>query len=74
MTLEKIGLAHLTPTFKKNKVNYLTFLRLTDEDLKSMGVDEVGSRYKILDCIRVLHNADWNKASTISLFLQNLVA
>lgn len=73
MTLEKLDLAHLMPKFKEHKVNYLTFLRLTDNDLKNMEIEEVGVRWKILDCIRVLHNADWNRASVNSLFLQGLI-
>lgn len=49
--------------FKRHKINYVHFLTLDNDQLKEIGVDEVGVREKLLDTIKQMHNAQWQSGS-----------
>ncbi|ORY80183.1 hypothetical protein LY90DRAFT_500566 [Neocallimastix californiae] len=55
--LISIGLQRYIPKFVEQEIDYKTFITLTDNDLKEIGIMTLGSRKKILSTIEELHNS-----------------
>jgi len=55
--LMSIGLQRYIPKFVEQEIDYKTFITLTDNDLKEIGILTLGSRKKILSTIEELHNS-----------------
>jgi len=55
--LMSIGLQHYIPKFVEQEIDYKTFITLTDNDLKEIGIITLGSRKKILSAIEELHGS-----------------
>ncbi|XP_062592000.1 ankyrin repeat, SAM and basic leucine zipper domain-containing protein 1-like isoform X1 [Saccostrea cucullata] len=65
--LTGLGLNHLVQLFQDQHVEFDMFLRMTDEDLSKMGINQIGIRKKILDGIHAVHTRDWEKGSLPSI-------
>lgn len=61
--LTGLGLNHLVQLFQEQQVDFDMFLRMTDEDLIKMGIQQIGVRKKILDGIHMVHKREWEKES-----------
>ncbi|XP_048739519.1 ankyrin repeat, SAM and basic leucine zipper domain-containing protein 1-like [Ostrea edulis] len=61
--LSGLGLSHLVQLFQDQQVEFDMFLRMTDEDLIKMGIQQIGIRKKILDGVHMVHKQDWEKGS-----------
>ncbi|KAK3585906.1 hypothetical protein CHS0354_038442 [Potamilus streckersoni] len=61
--LAGLELGHLVPLFQQQQVEFADFLRMTDEDLIKMGLEQIGIRKKILDGTRAVHKKPWEKSS-----------
>jgi len=49
--LQRIGLAHYAPAFRDNDIDLPLLLRLTDADLKDIGIASLGHRRRLLDAV-----------------------
>jgi len=63
MVLAGLELGHLSSVFAVNKVNLGSFLRLTDADLETMGVSELGIRKRLLSAVAGMHARAWEPSS-----------
>ncbi|KAL3852839.1 hypothetical protein ACJMK2_016454 [Sinanodonta woodiana] len=61
--LTGLELSHLVQLFQQQQVEFADFLRMTDEDLIKMGLEQIGVRKKILDGTRSVHKKPWEKSS-----------
>jgi class 3 adenylate cyclase/predicted ATPase len=52
--LRRLGLARYEAAFRENEIDYEVLPRLTEKDLRELGVDAVGHRRKLLDAIAEL--------------------
>ncbi|OUM63608.1 hypothetical protein PIROE2DRAFT_61186 [Piromyces sp. E2] len=55
--LMSIGLQRYISKFVEQEIDYKTFITLTDNDLKEIGISTLGSRKKILSAIEELHGS-----------------
>src|SRR5881392_2736889 len=49
--LQSLGLERYEPLFRDNEIDWEVLPKLTSEDLKEIGVAEIGHRRKLLDAI-----------------------
>ena len=49
--LQKLGLAQYARRFAENDINFAILIKLTDADLKELGVTSLGHRKRLLDAI-----------------------
>ncbi|EDO47126.1 predicted protein [Nematostella vectensis] len=61
--LSGLELGHLVPKFKEHKVVFTDLLKMTEHDLKQMGISQVGVRKKLLDAICDVHSKEWTTTS-----------
>lgn len=52
-------LGELIPLFQEHRVEFGQLLSMTDSDLRSMGVAQVGWRKKILNGVLEVHKREW---------------
>lgn len=55
--------------FRKHKISYAHLLKLDEDQLKEIGVEEVGVREKILTHIKNIQNAQWQSSSIRNIAL-----
>ncbi|KAF2353906.1 Sterile alpha motif domain [Trinorchestia longiramus] len=67
MVLTGLGLAHLSATFARNKIDLVSFLRLSAEELSDLGIREVGVQHKLLSAIAEMHRRAWQPSSVAPL-------
>eukprot|EP00795_Rhopilema_esculentum_P000147 gene147-9764_t len=60
MFLFGLDLGHLVELFQDQNVAFQDFLKLTDEELKQLGVNQLGDRRKILETLRGIHTNEWD--------------
>lgn len=58
-----LDLADLIPLFHSHKVDFAELLRLTEDDLEKMGVQQFGSRRKIMRSVHEIHKLKWERGS-----------
>ncbi|XP_071815818.1 ankyrin repeat, SAM and basic leucine zipper domain-containing protein 1-like [Apostichopus japonicus] len=58
-----LDLSELISLFHSHKVDFAELLRLTEEDLEKMGVEEFGSRRKIMRSVHEIHKLKWERGS-----------
>ena len=56
--LRGLGLGHYEANFRDNKINADLLPRLTNDDLKDIGVSALGDRLQLLDAIDALVRAE----------------
>ncbi|XP_074646008.1 ankyrin repeat, SAM and basic leucine zipper domain-containing protein 1-like [Tubulanus polymorphus] len=64
--LSGLELSDYIPLFHQHHVTFSSFLRMTDNDLKQIGVARLGQRKKILDAIQAVHKQEWEESSLTS--------
>lgn len=58
-----LDLSQYVGLFQQHHLDFTTVLRMNDEDLIKMGIDQIGVRKKILDGIRIVHKKEWETSS-----------
>ncbi|PIK51588.1 putative ankyrin repeat, SAM and basic leucine zipper domain-containing protein 1-like isoform X4 [Apostichopus japonicus] len=58
-----LDLSELISLFHSHKVDFAELLRLTEEDLEKMGVEQFGSRRKIMRSVHEIHKLKWERGS-----------
>ena len=66
-TLSNAGLQHLNVHFGKHNIDPETSMLLREDDIKSLGVEEIGDVKKLLKCQAELHKEEWKRSSLPSL-------
>ena len=62
-----LDLAQFIPTFHEHHVNFESLLKVTDDDLKQIGISQLGVRKKILNATYDVHKKTWQASSLPSL-------
>ncbi|XP_021947804.1 ankyrin repeat, SAM and basic leucine zipper domain-containing protein 1 [Folsomia candida] len=62
MLLRAINAEKYKQNFRHHKVTYLQFLQFDEEDLKAVGIEEVGIRKKVMESIREAHSTGWARS------------
>eukprot|EP00794_Sanderia_malayensis_P007117 gene7117-7921_t len=57
-----LELGHLVKIFRAHQLTFQDFLKITDEELTTIGICELGVKRKILDAIRGVHANEWDLA------------
>ncbi|XP_005100599.1 ankyrin repeat, SAM and basic leucine zipper domain-containing protein 1 [Aplysia californica] len=62
-----LDLPHLVRVFQQQLIDLNLLLTLTEQDLISAGVSQVGARKKILDAVQTIHKKDWEPSCLVSI-------
>ena len=67
--LERLGLGQYAQRFAENDIDFALFTKLTDADLKELGVISLGHRKRLLEAARIEERmgaqTDWNAVNSL---------
>ncbi|XP_029646477.1 ankyrin repeat, SAM and basic leucine zipper domain-containing protein 1 [Octopus sinensis] len=61
---------HLQSTiedFKEHNITFNQLLTLTEDDLEKIGIQQIGSRKKLVEAIRAVHQMEWETSSLMKI-------
>ncbi|CAL8093842.1 unnamed protein product [Orchesella dallaii] len=71
LILSAVEASQYLSNFRKHKITYVQFLNLDDNQLREIGINEVGIREKILDNTKHIHNVPWQSSSLGTIPMNN---